>query len=429
MRFQLTEYGQGVKIDDVISNGITVSELHKDLDNANKRIQNALGINTNSFFITDQYITARGFTGVVKLNSSTEFEVIPKFYSSDNDCWKKTVYLLATLSKHGKILSRNRINSSISSKNTLLDIASRIIADEFLSNKRKPIRNYRNKSFYDFGIDGELKFETFFERNPNGFSQTVVTFDKKNPYNATIRKAIEIVLPFAMDTRTANILISALNYLGQQNHIPAIFPPLPVRNKEWTLVYELSQDIIHGLSLAFNSGAFFAPGFIASTWQMWEWLITTGLILGTKERRIISQLPVKAGQKYYNTQISTVNVFPDITVYNTNELDKPIYLVDAKYKLLENQFTGEISKADLYEAYTFCKSLKTDIIFLAYPSQAKEDEVSGTVSQKAFYSFLGVSIFIVQIAIGNINEKNGFLLFAQKMSQDVEFLFSSIEKK
>ena len=268
MRYQLTEYGQGIKVDDVISNGITVSELHNDLDNANKRIRNTLGTKTNVFFISNQYIVARGITGVIKLNSFIELEVIPKFYSNNDESWKKTVYLLATLSKHGKILSKNKINSSLSSKDTLLDIASRIIAEEFLSNKRKPIRNYRIKSFYDFGIEGELNFETFFERNPNGFSQTIVTFDKRNPYNAIIKKAVEIVLPYAKDHRTENILQSALNYLGQQNPIPNIFPILPVRNKEWSLAYELSQDIIHGLSLAFNSGSFFAPGFIASTWQM-----------------------------------------------------------------------------------------------------------------------------------------------------------------
>ncbi len=425
MRYQLTEYGQGIKVDDVISNGITVSELYNDLDNANKRIRNALGTKTNVFFISNQYIVARGITGVIKLNSFIELEVIPKFYSNNDESWKKTVYLLATLSKHGKILSKNKINSSLSSKDTLLDIASRIIAEEFLSNKRKPIRNYRIKSFCDFGIEGELNFETFFERNPNGFSQTIVTFDKRNPYNAIIKKAVEIVLPYAKDHRTENILQSALNYLGSQNPIPNIFPTLPVRNKEWALAYELSQDIIHGLSLAFNNGSFFAPGFIASTWQMWEWLITTGFILGTKGRKIKSQLPVKAGQKYYTSQVATVNVFPDITIFNNDDLDKPIYLVDAKYKLLENEITGEISKADLYEAYTFCQSLKTNTIFLVYPSQAENNEVSGTVSQKAFYSFLGVSIYVVKIVLGNINEKNGFLLFAEKMSQDIELLFNS----
>ena len=279
--------------------------------------------------------------------------------------------------------------------------------------------NTNAKPFFKGKADSSSAKEFFF--NTNAY--------KRNPYNAIIKKAVEIVLPYAKDHRTENILQSALNYLGQQNPIPNIFPILPVRNKEWSLAYELSQDIIHGLSLAFNSGSFFAPGFIASTWQMWEWLITTGLILGTKGRKIISQLPVKAGQKYYTSQAATVNVFPDITVFNNDDLDKPIYLVDAKYKLLENEITGEISKADLYEAYAFCQSLKTNTIFLAYPSQAGDNEVSGTVSQKAFYSFLGVSIFVVKIVLQNINEKNGLLSFAEKMSEGIEAIFASTQSE
>ena len=421
MRTLLVEYDAGVSVEHLISYGLKMADLLKSVDSANKRISNSLKINRNVLSINNGKVKASGVAGVVKLNQEVELEIMPKFFSDDSGVeWRITLYLLSALSKHGSILVNERIKANSSYTDSLYDMAGRMLAEEYLANKRKPLRKYRKEIYTDYSIDGELDMDSYFEKNTNGYIQSRVHFDTVNNYNATIKKAMQIVIPYVSDLRAKNILLSAVGELGRQKYLKGPKKKLPSRNREWEQAYNLSYDIVQGLGASFEDGRFYAPGFIANTWQMWEWLVTTAIMLGTNNKKVISQKCTRWGTKKSKGKEFMVNVFPDIAVYDKSNLVVPEYLVDAKYKLIENEPTGEIERSDLYEAFAFCNSLDTNIIFLVYPMQGAREIPSGTVIEKSLYKVSNINVYVVMVSFGAISERGGIFSFSKNIVEGIE---------
>lgn len=425
MKTLLIEYDTGISLDHLVSYGLKMSELIKSAELANNRISHNLKINRGVLSIKNGCVRAIGVAGIIRLNQNMELEIMPKFYSPKNRTeWRATLYLLSALSKHGNIMINEKIKSNTSHINSLYDMAGRILAEEYIKNRRKPIREYHKNSFEDFCIDGEIDFESFLEQNPNGYKQTQIRFDKLNIYNATIKLAMQTVLPFIFDIRTKNILKTAIEELGNQKYKNIGKQKIPVRNREWENIYNLAFDIVQGLGTSFTTGSFFSPGFIANTWQIWEWLITTSVMIGTENKKVVSQHGKKFGKKIYGKKEYSVNVYPDVIVYTKDNPNIPEYLVDAKYKLLVNEKTGEIDRNDLYEAYAFCETLDVDNIFLAYPTQTSEKIPSGSVIRESLYRILGVNVIIVKVAFGPLNERNGIYSFSKNFVKGIESILT-----
>ena len=421
MKTLLVEYDAGVSVEHLLSYGMMTTDLLKSVESANKRIATSLKIDRNVLSVSSGKVKASGVAGVIKLNQDIELEIMPKFfYGKGTTEWRTTLYLLSALSKHGNIMTTERIKANTSYTDSLYDMAGRMLAEEYLANKRKPVRKYRKEKYEDFVIEGEIDFDSYFEINPNGYKQSRVRFDKKNIYNATIRSAMQVVLPYVSDIKAKNILSTAVGELGRQRYVNCPKQKVPARNKEWGNAYELSYDIVQGLGASFEDGKFYAPGFIANTWQMWEWLITTAVTIGSKDKRVFSQKCSRWGTKKTGSKEWTVNVFPDITVYDKNNMIVPEYLVDAKYKLLVNDDTGEIERCDLYEAYAFCKSMQADTIFLAYPEQAENGISSGTIIEKSLYTISGIKVYVIMVSLGNISERGGIYAFSKCFVDGIE---------
>ncbi len=421
MKTLLVEYSTGNSLDHLLAYGLKMSDLIKSVELANSRIAHSLKIDRDVLSINNGKVKASGVAGIVRLSPNIELEIMPKFFSNDNTVeWRTTLYLLSALSKHGNIMVNEKIKANTSYTDSLYDMAGRMLAEEYIEHKRKPIREYHKEKYENYCIDGELEFGSILERSTNGYQQTRVCFDKVNIYNATLKMAMQIVIPYVSDLRSKNILQTAIKELGNQMLVRGPKQKVPPRNKEWENAYNLSFDIVQGLGSTFMDGRFFAPGFIANTWQMWEWLITTSVIIGTENKKVVSQQCTKCGTKVCGEKAYSINVFPDVTVYDKKNCDTPEYLVDAKYKLIVNEKTGEIERSDIYEAYAFCKSLDTDTIFLAYPIQAGEGCTAGTVAEKSVYSMLGVNIIVVMVAFGAINERGGIYSFSKNFVNGIE---------
>lgn len=423
MKTLLVEYDSGVSLEHLMTYGVKMTELIKSIDAANSRISANLNIKRNVLSIADGNIKAQGVAGVIRLSSDIELEIMPKFLSENSGTeWRTTLYLLSALSRNGKVLIDERIKSSSSYADFLYDMAGRMLAEEYEKNKRKPIREYHKAYFFDYSIEGEIDFESYLEKNLNGIGQSVVKFDKKNIYNATICAAMKQVLPYVSDLKTRNILKNAINSFGIQNYRFGIKSRIPARNNEWERIYSLSYDIMQGLGSTFAEGNFYAPGFIANTWQMWEWLITVAITIGEKGKRVIPQNSVQWGEKIYLGKRTSVNVYPDVTVFDKTNC--PEYLIDAKYKLLENDKTGEISRADLYEAYAFCDGLGAGHIFLAYPMDAEGKIPSGSVIEKSVYKIGEIVVHVILVVFGPINEKGGIYNFSDKLVSGVHAILN-----
>ena len=99
-----------------------------------------------------------------------------------------------------------------------------------------------------------------------------------------------------------------------------------------------------------ENGEIMSPSFIVDTWRIWEWLITVAFKVGLgNSMRVIPQASIPWGPKKSNGRSSRINVFPDVVIYEFNDLSAPVFLIDAKYKVLSDKNLTEIERSDLYE--------------------------------------------------------------------------------
>lgn len=226
------------------------------------------------------------------------------------------------------------------------------------------------------------------------------------------------------DPQVKNILSTAISEFGRQGLPSKQKLSVPPRNKEWQQAYDLSFDIVQGLGSSYDTGRFVAPGFVVDTWKLWEWLITTGVRLGNITRKVFPQNSISFGYKETTANRYIVNVFPDIEVMTEENQMLPLYLVDAKYKLLKNSSTGEIERDDLYEAFAFCSATDTKEIVLVYPMDTPT-EIPGEVKKCSTYYIKDVMVHVIQASFGSMREKGGIYTFTRNITSGIESVLLS----
>lgn len=421
MRVSLLEYGCGVELCNIFPREMTRREINRVIDIANAKIRKHLRITRTALSVSNEKLRALGIAGTIRLTKDIELEIIPKFFSSTCDAqWKSSLFLLAALSKYGSIILGDHIRANTAYQDSLYDIAGRILAEGYVANRRKPLRTYRRERFVDFSIDGEIDFDTIYERNPDGVYQEKIVFDRVNVYNATIKAAMRIVLPYVRDVSTQNIIKRALQELGEQCQTPHHKVLIPARNKEWGEVYNLSFDIVQGMGGSFDEGKILSPSFIVDTWRIWQWLITSGLKTGLKsEYLVIPQAKTEWGIKRADHHEKKIHVFPDVAIYERTQQTIPAFLVDAKYKSLENDEAVKVERSDIYEAFAFCNATGAKKLYLAYPSPLQTNEIAGNVTLLASYYIRDIEISVIHVGFGTINRQGNLFSFCQKLSEDI----------
>lgn len=421
MKVSLVEYGEGIALNNAFHSMLSVAEVKSLIDKVNLIIKQALKINRESLVIYDGKLRALGIAGIIRLSKDLELEIIPKVLNNSRDTeWKESLFLLSALSKYGNIITTKYIHSGITYKDSLYDIAGRILAREYSKNRRKPIRQYRKEHFVDFSIDGDIDFDRVFEKNPDGISQSRVTLDKINPYNSTIQSAMRIVLPYIKDSSIRAIVTQAIQELGKQKNERVNKLRIPARSKEWNEIYNLSFDIVSGMGSSLESGEIMSSSFIVDTWRIWEWLITISMKIGLGNNyKIIPQASTVWGVKKSNDKSYKVNVFPDVAVFDKNGSDSPIFLIDAKYKSLPDIGNIEIDRADLYEAFAFCRATYAKLLFLAYPATTDKINEYGSISCVATYEITDIKIKVIKVAFGSINKQGDIASFCRKVASDI----------
>ena len=410
MKLTLVEYGNGIEI---------AEDIRPLIDRANKVIGQALRVKRSALVITDGKLRALGIAGTIRLAKNLELEIVPKMLDDQGKGdWKESLFLLAALSKYGNIITSEHIHSSTAYKDSLYEIAGRVLAREYSFHRRKPIRQYRREKFADFSIEGEINFDLVFERNPDGIPQERVSFDKINPYNATIQAAMRIVLPYVKETPIRETLNRAIQELGHQSGCLPKRLKVPARNREWAETYNLAFDIVTGMGSSLENGEIMSPSFIVDTWRIWEWLITIAFRVGLGNRlRVIPQATIPWGEKKANGKSSRVSVFPDVAIYSFTNTTEPIFLVDAKYKTLSD--ATEIDRADLYEAFAFCHATGAKKLFLAYPTIAEDEIESGSIVSVLCYEIEDVTISAIRVAFGSITKQGDITAFCRKLSGEI----------
>lgn len=146
--------------------------------------------------------------------------------------------------------------------------------------------------------------------------------------------------------------------------------------------------------------------------------------LGGYEEVIKVLNSVRWGYKEAYSGKYSVNVFPDIEVVTKDSQLTPLYLLDAKYKLVKNATTGEVERDDLYEAFAFCSATDTNEIVLVYPADDPAN-IPGHVKKCSTYYVKDVMIHVVQVAFGSIKEKGGIYAFSANLCSGIEAVLKS----
>lgn len=411
MKLTIIEYGRG---SDVPGNVVPL------VDRANKVIQRALQSKRDYLVVTDGKLRARGIAGAIRLSKDIELDIVPKILEGQGEQnWREPLFLLAALSRFGDILAGEHIHSNTAYQDSLYDIAGRVLAREYLAHRRKPIRQYRRERFADFSVDGEIDFDRAFERDPDGIPQERVSFDKANPFNSTIQSAMRIVLPYVRSAPVRQMLNRAVEEYGTQFDMGRRRLKVPARNKEWAGAYTLASDIVSGMGSSLEDGEIMSPSFIVDTWRIWEWLVTTALKAGLGSPfQVIPQAAIPWGVKWMHEKSSVVNVFPDVVVHD-GDPTRPLFLVDAKYKLLPNGKFIDVDRADLYEAFAFCRAAGAKRLFLAYPAAMDSEMDCGSIIHLTNYEMDDVTISVIKIAFGDVSKRGELTAFFRRFSSEI----------
>lgn len=408
MIITLVEYGNGIEID---------KTLRPLIERANAVIGKSLGLKHATLIFSEGKLKAQGIAGKIRLDKSTEIEIIPKFLNEQIESdWKESLYLLAALSKYGNIITSEHIHSSTAYKDSLFDIAGRVLAREYSTHRRKPIRQYRREKYMDYAVEGEIIFDRLFERNSDGILQERVSFDRINPFNGMIQAAMKIVRPYVKETSIRETLNRAIQDLGQQLPLSKKRLIIPARNREWTDIYNLACDIVNGMGSSLENGEIMSPSFIVDTWRIWEWLITIALRVGLGGKlQVTPQATIPWGVKRIDGRRTRINVFPDVAIYTSS--GAPAFLVDAKYKVLPKG--AGVDREDLYEAFAFCHAVGAKKLFLSYPEIADATITPGEIIRFDEYEIGDVRITAVKVAFGSISKQGDLSAFCSKLSEEI----------
>ena len=413
MRAVITEYGAGIELSTLVDDNHPIHVLSEHVSDLNSRLKNTLHIDSDVVSIHNGRLRAYRIAGVVSLCPEIELEIVPKFLDQSSD-WKETFFFLSLISKHGVILDGRSIGSDKSFLESFYEVAGIMLADDYLRLRRKPIRQYRKRMFRDHVWEGDVDLESLCERHMSGPLQSENVFTVHNEFNSTIVKAMELIFPYVHDSKARSVLRHVLTTYGPCEDYSRTRKSMPRRNKEWDEIYNLSYDIITGMTLGLEEGHLHSHEFIINTWQMWEWLVSIGMSVGSRSLIVRAHTTYDWGVKIKGGKSSKLVINPDISIFSRNS-QKPIFLIDAKYK----DAGSDVDRSDIYEALAFCKGTDTDNIVLVYPVNAT-DSPCGTVKLQSYYKIENISVLQASVTFGDMTSHKGLGCFGRSLAEGIE---------
>ena len=263
--------------------------------------------------------------------------------------------------------------------------------------------------------------EQVYERSSDGLPQRAVVLDRRNPYNALLAQAADVLTADVRDSAVRTQLLRVRALLGAQDEPPRVLRPVPARHEPWAALIELSKRIVSGADLTLHADRYEAPGFVVRTWEAWERLTFLALRreLGYKE-----VLPQEGHDWGWRADGAPIRVFPDITVPQDGGSPQ---LLDAKYKTRIDRTNQRISQSDLMEAAAFMTACHADRIVLLYPRSAASGAPvpCGEASIFDVATLMpGQRVIAVQVEVRGFSARGAHRLFADRMTKAVQHAMS-----
>lgn len=434
-RFSLVEYDPPLPLIGQIASetGLSSSRVTELMQNAGDRVAQTLGFSTTPFEVVGQKVRAVDFAGLLRVGSAIEIEVAPKFLGVSNTGWREDFFFLAMLSRHGRLLSSDRLRAVSNPNADLASLVARALVQMFWDQSRRPIRTYGRQIEQDFAIDGDVDPEEFRFPSEDGFSQAVIRYDRSNPFNAAIHAAALELLREVRDAEVRGNLQRLTQRLGGQSPLPNLRPRrMPSRSRSWKTTYELALDVLQGFGLTYNQGNAFAPGYVVPTWQIWEDLVTISLRAHLGGQAVAAQKGIQLGSRERQTASGwsthrSLEVTPDLQI-DGSKAGFGELVVDAKYKGRWHQGRQRIVEADLYEAMAFARAAKAKRVVLVYPKSGHSTPNgvgTSSVFERIKVDADSLQVWGVEVEVRGIAKIGGLKRFAEGLVGELRTIANS----
>jgi 5-methylcytosine-specific restriction enzyme subunit McrC len=396
------------------------------LTNAGERLRQRLGLGDENPIKADgNKAKISGLAGVVRLTPTVEIDLAPKFLGHSYSGWREDFIAISNITGEGRLLTGEPVYARYGASSDLASLIGRMFVDDYWRNHRQPLRVYKQRKWRDWSLDGDIDFDEFIERSPEGVPQTAIILDRDNAFTGVIARAAQLLMAQVRDPGVRHELSSVLTTLPTNPAIPSRLPPLPSRHQRWEPLVELSQQIVEGFDLTLENGPLQGPGFIVRTWQAWERLVYLALRQGLGVNRVTAHELHELGER--NGEPFDVN--PDVT--SAGESGER-WLLDAKYK---TRFWGgetRVSQGDVYEALAFLDGAEARTIVLAYPAAARPDREPRPCGTCEVFERITVderAILGVEVEVRGLGRAGGYRAFADAFTWGVAGLFEQASEE
>lgn len=421
-RITAIEYAKPTALAEQIArrSDISFGKVRELLFGAGERVRGLLGLDAAPIALIGDKVQFQNFAGLLVLARGLELEVAPKFLG-DTEGWREDFFLLATLSHHGRLLDDEGLQAAARENSDLATLIGRSLVEMYWRNHRRPLRTYRRVKQAEFSIDGDYDPEDLISPADDGFVQEITYFTRINSYNGAIRAAAAQLAPVVPDAETRARLERVAEHLPRQPAPSRLDNrSVPSRARGWQPTYDLSLDILRGLGGAYDPKNALAPGFVMTTWQVWEHLVSIGLRSGMGGKNVSIQTGHRLGVRTKGTKKSPLTVYPDVlaTLHETSGIRKVI--IDAKYKgHVERRGAQSISNADIYEALAFSRATAVKDVVLAYPKSVDPSNLElctvGNAVEFSNVTVEDVNIRAIEIGVCGISRRGGLKKFAMAL--------------
>lgn len=422
-RFSLSEYDSAVPLVGEIAQAthLPPARIVEWLQRAGDRAALSLGFTNPPLQVLGQRVQATDFAGLLRISPSIELEVAPKFLGNMSLGWREDFFFLAMLSRHGRLLSSDRLRAVSGANADLATLVARALIQMYWDNQRRPIRSYRRCVERHFAAEGELDLEELRTPNDDGFAQTLIHYGRYNVFNAAIKAACADLHSEVQDAEARVSLERIMQRLGAQAPIQRLQTRrLPSRSQSWKTTYDLALDVLRGFGMTYDSGKAQAPGFVLSTWRVWEDLVTISLRAHLGGQAVAAQQGIQLGHRRRRVEGDwssrrALDVTPDLRI-DGSKAGFGELLIDAKYKGRWNQGRQRIVEADVYEAMAFATAANADQIVLVYPKSSSASPTPiGTTTVFERIEINGLLIWGVESEVRGIAQSGGLRKFAAGM--------------
>lgn len=387
---------------------------------AGERVARILSLSNNPICVSGTKIQVANVAGLLRVGPRLELEIAPKFLGTTWVNWREDFFFISMLSRHGRLLANERLGSAVGAKENLATLVARAMIVMYWENQRRPLRTYRLARIEDFVVDGEVDPESIVLPSVDGYEQQLVTYDRRNIYNAAILSAAYTLIPETRDPQTQRQLIRVAEYLSPQLSIShARHCLVPNRAKRWQALHDLAIDILRGFGIAYNKESARAPGYILDTWRVWEDLLTIALRMSLGSNNLDIQRSIALGVRETiepNGRKVSKNalVTPDIYMKDGTEI-----VLDAKYKGRISDARNRILESDLYEALAFAAAAKRRKVLLLYPAIARGNTPKdvGTTTVFERITVDDVSVIGIEVEVRGISRTGALKHFANNIKK------------